>query len=604
MPGERRGYVPEHLTQETPPGLEDLPPGLEDIPEEPSEETPKLTVVVDNEADSEVTMESYGQDQWIEQGVVQSPFKYLEDHPMDESSRTEEEREPKRKKANAILQTFRKHPSFRWVAGALAGAIGLGVVESSRGPEYDQAMESTRTELSAEDLQAEAEAYRDLALDADVQYELTELIIEEIEKKEGVLIGEEEARWGRSEWGGGESGQYAEKLGNLELMFDHIHKYNPDILGAKTTPEARVANYDALSKLMGKEFMHSTLMWDFSKQVVEEAPRVLVEMEEKEAIAAYQKLFAELTRNVGLSFALEMTENLKKNFHESSALGQFVKESGMDDENIKDWMEKSGKNHVYFEQDTGQVSVMRTINPKEFPLLQAIQEEEVMIKLWSGPANGGKPEGVEYRSYAPPKSYRKTPDGVFPYEKSLHKTSWDWQFSWIQDSAPLRMTEDGKNVEYQDVDGRWYLATGEDAVFMSGTMKPFRNKGALYNRGSEKLYNEDGTKKLDKQGKQMVDRPKPFKIKDFLGDDGKLRETWGLNDFGPLSIQMYDPVRGRTAGILIHSSPTDNKPGEFLNYSHACIHMKAPDIEAMDQFLDRGTQIRISSITTGKNVRQ
>ncbi|HBK34504.1 TPA: hypothetical protein DDZ01_00675 [Candidatus Uhrbacteria bacterium] len=528
---------------------------------------------------------------WLDEGIVAFPDQYEEIHPFSEEARSEEEREPKRQKARRIFQTFRQHPSFRWVAGALMGAVGLGIVEASQGKQSD--LDNHQT-LTAEQALQEIEAYQQLMADKSLQYELKELIFAEL-VEQGTVLTEQEARTGRPEWNVYESDQYADKLGDLNAMFEYLHKFDGDLLRAKSTPENRVKNYDALARIMGKEFEHSTLMWDFSRQVIEEAPRVFVEMEEKEAIEAYQKLFAELTKNVGLEFALEMTDELSHNFHAESALRQFAKKEGMYDEQIRSWHRKDRKNTVYFHQDTGQLNVMRLIDPKEVPFLKDVGEDRVLIKLWSAPANGGRPDGVDFRAKnVSGKVHKRTPDGVFPYLDTIKKTSPDWQMSWIQDVAPLRWSENKTSIEYQDVDGKWYQATGEEAVFASGTEHPFRDlTDSLY-------YKRASSKTTDENGQVVLKRPRVFVVDDFLTEEGELRQTWSRNDFGPLSIQMMDlehPKGPRTASIYIHSNPVEDQEGWFLDYSHACIHAKSADIQYLDGYLGAGSEVRISSIT-------
>ncbi|MCR4314594.1 MAG: L,D-transpeptidase, partial [Candidatus Uhrbacteria bacterium] len=150
----------------------------------------------------------------------------------------------------------------------------------------------------------------------------------------------------------------------------------------------------------------------------------------------------------------------------------------------------------------------------------------------------------------------------------------------------LRWAQDGENVEYQDVDGKWRRLTGEEGEFtVWGTPeKPFeeKTKSRIYQWSSEKL--EDGSWR----------RPNPFTVNEALGPDGKLREIWDRNDFGPKSIEMKDD-KGMRMTIFFHSSPADEATNVFLDYSHGCIHMKPQDLQAMAGYLERGSGIRISS---------
>lgn len=180
----------------------------------------------------------------------------------------------------------------------------------------------------------------------------------------------------------------------------------------------------------------------------------------------------------------------------------------------------------------------------------------------------------------------RTPDGNYSYDRSFEKKSPSWQFSWVTDTAPLRWTADKKDVEYQDTDGKWRRLTGEYGEFMvyGAPQHPFleEEKSSLYRSASQR--EQDGSWK----------RPVPFTVESALGPDGELRQTWDRNDFGSRSIQIRDES-GQVMSIFFHSSPLDEKWGQFLDFSHGCIHMKPEDLEAMDGYLAKGSKMRISS---------
>jgi len=205
----------------------------------------------------------------------------------------------------------------------------------------------------------------------------------------------------------------------------------------------------------------------------------------------------------------------------------------------------------------------------------------------SAPANGGDPLAGSYYDSTNSHQMVRTPDGEFPYQETVRKKAASWKMSWIADGSPVRLTPDGKNMEYQDLDGKWYLATGEEAVFFGEQPFKLKERSWVYVAGT---HFENGIKEL----------PRPFVVNDFVIEEGGLPHvatTWGKNDFGPKSIHVTDPRREGRASFLYHSSPLDEAPSAFLVTSHGCVHMKPEDIELMDRYLTKGSVIRNSSIS-------
>jgi hypothetical protein len=270
-----------------------------------------------------------------------------------------------------------------------------------------------------------------------------------------------------------------------------------------------------------------------------------------------------------------------------------IRDQKLADPSMISWFKKSPQNNAYFDQTTGRLEIMRTLSAKEKTAAQSAlamtdTDHDFILLLDSAPANGGDPAAPSFYDSKSSHQEVRTPDGEFPYLETVRKKSPSWQTSWIADGSPLRMSADGKNVEYQDLDGKWYTATGEHAVFF-GSERPFeKKKGSWIFKAASRV--EDG----------QVIPPQSFEKEDFFITNEKgemvLAERWEKNDFGPLAIHVKDPKRGGRASFMYHSSPSDETPWSFLLHSHGCVHMKPEDIQLLDGYLAKGSVIRNSSV--------
>jgi len=296
-------------------------------------------------------------------------------------------------------------------------------------------------------------------------------------------------------------------------------------------------------------------------------------MEPNEALALYNEYSQDLVHRMGVRSVRELSAALVAVLPDSHPVVKQIQTDGWLGAEVEEWLKPSKENSMLFDQGKGRVLISHYIG-----------DRRVLLDVF--PGNGGPPNGVEWERGMPAHTAVKTPDGNYTFDQMFEKKSASWQFSWVTDTAPLRWSEDGKEVDYQDTDGKWRRLTGENAEFVvyGAPQKPFKDKtkSTLYQWSSERL--KDGTWK----------RPAPFTIEDALDADGLLRPAWDRNDFGPQSIQIKD-AKGIPMSIFFHSSPQDEGPQQFLEYSHGCIRMKPADLERAGRYLVRGSKIRISS---------
>ncbi len=491
-------------------------------------------------------------------------------HPLGEDAQDPSVREQKTAIAQGMLSRMQSTPGFKWL---VRGLLGVGIMLSS-----------------GENISRDAKA-GETAQDPSVQYELRRLLLEDLEK-DGRTFSETDARFGPSDLSAEEAQEYGARFHDLSAMFEYLHRNDVELMKTYHDPRLRLENYETLAGLMGKEFVHSKLLWIFTSETLDMAVKLLPTLPEKEACDLHTQLYTQMTNQVGIRTPYEMSRHLLKKLGENHALAKMIRDQKLADPLIEKWFQKSSQNHAYFDQATGRLEIMRKLSPEEKKVVQSSlslldPEQDYILLLDSAPANGGDPEAPSFYESKLAQQEVRTPDGEFPYLETVRKKSPSWQSSWIADGSPLRLSEDKKNVEYQDLDGKWYQATGEDAVFF-GDQRPFKDKKSSW------IYNSAGHME---EGEMIP--PRPFTLQDFLvaGEVGipVVAEQWEKNDFGPLTIHVKDPKKGKRASFMYHSSPRDESPWSFLIHSHGCVHMKPEDIQLLDGYLSKGSVIRNSS---------
>jgi len=446
--------------------------------------------------------------------------------------------------------------------------------------------------------------------DPEVRMEVEAIFLGEIFEGGGMRE-KHEAMKGKKEWKMSLQIEYAGMIsrGELSAAFDMLHRpverelireeyqeemlrqnqLNQKIIDAYRSPRGRVENYKELAVMMLIEFQHSTLIDDFTQEVILDAAQEIPQMESEQAIQLYRDLSINMNHLVGLRSVIELSEAILEATSPASELHLFVDSNNLSGENTRKFFEASVRNSVYFDQVTGRARVHHET------------ENGKTLFIDSFPANGGPANAPAYGTAGLRSGdYTRTMDGNFHFVEAIKKYSWSWQNSWIQDDAPLRgVYKDDKLVgaEYKDENGKWRLGTGKDAVF--GGEQPFR-------RGLDS-YVYRIAKKWDSEKEEYV-YPMPFTLEDFKDSHGNIRKTWEKNVFGPLSIHMLreggfkKEINGKLVDAkredqLWHSSPSDEGPGQFLENSHGCIHVKPDHVLRLNGYLKPGSLIRISSVS-------
>lgn len=473
----------------------------------------------------------------------------------DKSSQEED-----RRKARTILERLRQHPLSRPFLGLMAFLFTGGGIRYV----------TTHEAKTSED--QESSEVRDAVIDPKVEYQLKKLVLEELIQS-GEVADEYEGREGRQSWDAVESMGY-ERIPRLSEKFEYLHHDNADLIEVYRDPRGRVENFEALFTLISNEFRHSNLPSEFTRQVVKDAIEIFPTIERDEALKMYSTLEPLVARAGGLREVRNLARGLVDVLPAEHPIARQISEKQWLHPEVEGWFVSSVDNSAVFDQVNGRIEIYHHLN-----------EKAVLLDVF--PGNGGSKDGVAWVRGMPAHVAVRTPDGEYSFDSAFAKKSASWKKSWVSDTAPLRWTTDRNNVEYQDQDGKWRLLTGENAEFtgFGASQKPFKdkNKSSLYQAASQRQ--EDGTWK----------RPRPFQVDDALDENGELRKTWDLNDFGSKSISIRDS-NGDPMTIFFHSSPKDENPEEYLEYSHGCVHMKPDDIEAMDGYLEKGSVIRISSV--------
>ncbi|HBK33676.1 TPA: hypothetical protein DDZ06_01510 [Candidatus Uhrbacteria bacterium] len=553
-----------------PPGFEDDPSIIQHQVEIPQPETPSFL----SEADII--------ERFFNRGLFEERA-YERRHPFGADMEDDAVRQKKITMAQGMLSRMQSTPGFKWL---VRGLLGAGIMLSSGETSSGDAQAS----VTKEQTQAS-----EMAEDPGVQYELRRLLLEDLER-EGRVFGEMDARFGPSDLSSEEAQEYGSRFHDLSAMFEFLHRNDTELMKTYHDPRSRIENYETLAGLIGKEFIHSKLLWIFTNETSDMALELLPTLPEKEACVVYTQLYAQMTHRVGMRTPYEMSRHLLKNLEEDHELAKLIRDQKLADPQMEKWFQKSSQNHAYFDQATGRLEIMRKLSTKEKTTVQSSlslldPEQDYILLLDSAPANGGDPNAPSFYDSKTAHQEVRTPDGVFPYLETVRKKSPSWQYSWIADGSPLRLSEDKKNVEYQDLDGKWYQATGEEAVFF-GDQRPFKDKKRSW------IYNSAG-----RMEEGTFTPPSPFTLPDFMVTRDVvsgtsvlgLAEQWEKNEFGPLTIHVKDPKKGKRASFMYHSSPSDETPWSFLNHSHGCVHMKPEDIQLLDGYLSKGSTIRNSS---------
>jgi len=528
-------------------------------PERPFERPPRTSVEVSSDHIQEQRVETELSDADLDAWLM-SPETY-EGYVMGPEAESPEDVKKNRAEAKGVLQKIRQHPFtkpvFQFMAMVMgAGALGLSSIEkggSGNDAELDEIVE--------------------VAQDPGVRYELRKILFEELMERDQVLS-EVEARYGREAWSQEERLEYAD-IPTLDGKFEYLHKDDPELIHQYRSPEGRIRSFSAISETMRLEFSHSSLVREFAKGCVQDSPKVFLEMDPEEGLEVYREFSQDLAKNVGLRHVRDMGALLMEQLPSDHPIQKQILEDGWMSDEVGKWFEPSTQNSALFDQGNGVIL-----------LLHKVGDRHALLDTF--PGNGGPPDGVAWERGMPGHVAVRTPDGMYGFDRVLEKKSVSWRNSWVADGAELRWTSDKTEVEYKDQDGRWRLLTGEQAEFVvyGAPSKPFveKNKSKLYKYASQ--HQEDGS----------VQVPKPFTVQDALGPDGELRPIWDKNDFGPKTIRIKD-AGGELMSIFFHSSPTDEAPEAFLDFSHGCIHMKPADLEAMGGYLTKGSNIKISSFT-------
>lgn len=480
-------------------------------------------------------------------------------HPLGPETDSIEVKTRRQETARGLLQRLREHPFSKPLFRFMTLLVGVG------GIGYGGIKEMSR-ELGEDVPQVEGALE-----DPGVRYELKKILFEELLDR-GQVFDELEARNGREAWSQEEKIDY-QQIPDLEDKFEFLHKDHPELVATYAHPHKRMESYKGILNLMTEEFRHSSLPFEFTKSCIDSSAEVFVQMEQQAARDLYVQFSHDLMKSMGVRSVRNLAEQLAKGLPADHLVNQQVQADGWLGEEVGTWLEPSKENSLIFDQAAGEVRAFHHRGGKK-----------ILLDVF--PGNGGPTDGVAWERGMPGHVAVRTPDGNFTFDRVLEKKSPSWQFSWVADTAELRFTDDKKEVDYKDQDGTWRRLTGEDAEFVvyGAPQKPFQQKMA------SRLYKTASKQETDGSWQ----RPVPFSVEDALGEEGQLRKAWDLNDFGPRTIRMRDG-QGELMSVFFHSSPGDESPNAFLDYSHGCIHMKPGDLDLISTYLERGSGIRISS---------
>jgi hypothetical protein len=173
-----------------------------------------------------------------------------------------------------------------------------------------------------------------------------------------------------------------------------------------------------------------------------------------------------------------------------------------------------------------------------------------------------------------------TPAGLYILGRQEHHTTMGWPNSSIPYGAALRAGTDGY-LEFLD-HGEWKRADGPHGVWTE-SKKVFKQKSGLPG-----VITED-----DKA--------------EFRGyayrEDGSLRPTWIMNDFGKWSWNLMS--NGKRTPYYVHTTPEDEAFSRapvdrdtliaLFGQSHGCVHLLPRDRDEMMQrgYLKHGIHVRI-----------
>ena len=383
-------------------------------------------------------------------------------------------------------------------------------------------------------------------------------------------------RDGMPEWSPAE--QQAFKAMPLMSRFLLIHKDLPEVRWATASARGNIESYPLIAARVEKEFPHSNMLWEYTDFTVAQAkelfPRMILP---EEAIKKYDVLVQAIEAQVGLAKARQFGEELLATLPDDSAFAKHVAGSSIMRAEVREWLKPSLKNSFYFDQKSGKMLVVR----------EMVDGHRVILD--SGSANGGRSDAAEKQTGSDAHQFVVTPPGTYTLgAPDTHKKSISYQTSWVTDGAPLRLTSDGKDVEYKDVDGAWKRLTGEDAVFM-GT-KPFQ-------KGGNHTLIFSATVRDEQTGEEQPPQPITLAMlkeaKEKLRDAGidtsssDIPSVWRWNDFGPLVLPIIKD--GKPTRFYVHTSPKTDK---FTGSTHGCISVYSPEVlQQLQSHIKAGSKI-------------
>jgi hypothetical protein len=513
-------------------------------------------------------------------------------HKVYERSRKEGERV--QRLAGGVIQAMAKSPWLKPIstlvgAGILGGAIATHEpkgVQEALGQQIEQA-----AELSPEEVGEVLE-------NPEVQEEVQALILDQLIAEGSMVITDQKDNIHREGWSHGHYRQYLDSMnaGDLMTAFYLLHeKHEIDIARAFKSDRGKIENYGVLVQVMNNEFRYTKLQDIYTIECIMTATELLPTLEYEDAVKMHKQFTEDLLHYAGLFYVHDMTSTLLRKTDPSDPFHLYLDSTGFGSKETAALVTKKNlKNRAYFNQDTGRLEVSREMTRNG---------RTKIVLIDSAPANGGKLHESDRKGES--HQYKETESGRFTLGgvNDRFKTP-RWRDSWIGDGSPLRAVEENGEivaVEYQDKDGSWYLATGEDAEYFGHKIFKAKWRSDYYNAATRRVAKEKLSEKflqeLEEKGINIDQKiiqipPFPSTVDDFK-QGGVLMDAYENNAFGPTSIYLRD-AKGEVTGQMIHSSPSDEAPGVALQESHGCIHMKPADIEMVAGLLAVGSTIEVS----------
>ena len=493
-----------------------------------------------------------------------SQEEYEKQHPLGPECAPPEVVEKRAEIAQGLIAKIRKNPLFRPVWKAMAGLMGFAVISGAAlkiKEGYDQ---SGRAEITQKLNENEENALHDPAF----LQEFEKQLFDEVARTSPRSV-ESRLVEGDPSWTKGQLGRF-QRLNTLEEKFEYLHRDDKKIIEAYKDPELRIRHYHDLARIASSEFARTEFLRRLTKQTIEDAPKVFAEIKDPaEAARLLAQLQRDMYESLGAKPVYILLTVLKQNLTPDHPLIAQIERSPLMSSRAKALFAPHKSNEVYFDQVDGTLMFARRFHGK-------------LLKLDAFPANGGSPDAPAYGSVSGTHTPVRTPDGEFRFQKLENKKSKAWQNSWVANGSKLRFTEDGKDIDYLDADGKWKRFTGEDAEFFDGD-KPFKlkEKSEIYRAATREVDGE-------------TVKPTPWTVKDVLAASDEME--YAMNDFGWKAARMVDARNGKPIGAYFHISPHDVAPEAKLEYSTGCIHIKPGAVKAFSDYLVPGARIRISSV--------